>query len=135
MYDAGFHPGQEEVHQDKRLAKLSDEDWKSLMPVGTLEVPRLVFARGTANLTQQSEDVLNNLAKELKSWPQFYLTVVGNCSKDGDPQANKQLANDRARTAVDWLIKAGVEQRRVRSVASDPNGSTTVVFTLGQLPY
>jgi flagellar motor protein MotB len=135
MFDAGFYPGQEEVNQDKRLTALSEDDWKTLLPVGTLEVPRLVFARGTANLTQQSEETLNNLAKELKSWPQFYLTVVGNSSKDGDPQANKKLANDRAQTAVDWLVKAGVDKRRVRSTSSDPNGSTTVMFLLGQLPY
>lgn len=137
MFDGNFHPGfgNEEVHEESKLAALSEEEWKHLVPVGTLQVPRLVFSRGTSRLTPASEEVLTQLAKDLKSWPQYYLSILGNCSKDGDVEANRRLATDRAQAAMEWLTRNGVDKRRVRAQSSEPNGSSTVAFVLGQVPF
>lgn len=137
LFDTNFHPGvgSEEVRLQKALVQLSDEDWSKLNPVGTLQVPRLVFGRGTANLTNQSEETLAMLAQELKTWPQYYLIVRGNCSKEGDIEANKKLASERAQAAVDWLIKSGVDKNRLKADTAEPNGSTTVAFIVGQTSY
>jgi flagellar motor protein MotB len=137
MFDNGFHPGfgSEEVRQENKLAALTDDEWKSLRPVGTLQVPRLVFARGTAKLTDASEETLASLAKNLKTWPQYYLVVRGNCSKEGDVEANRKLAADRSKSAMDWLIQNGVDKNRIRADTSEPNGSMTVAFILGQMAY
>lgn len=137
LFDRNFHPGvkAEEVRQDKGLAALNDKQWKELIPVGTLQVPRLVFARGGANLTSASEQTLTDLVNSLKSWPQYYLIVRGNCSKEGDIEANKLLASSRAQATVDWLVAHGIDRNRVKADVSEPNGSTTVAFIVGQLPY
>jgi flagellar motor protein MotB len=135
LSDANFHPGREEIVKDRGLAKLAAKEWEELLPVGTLEVPRLVFARGTSTLTTQSEEVLTELVGQLKVWPQYYLTVFGNCSREGDVEANKKLASARAESVVQWLVRAGVDANRVRAVSAEPNGSTTVAFVLGQRPY
>lgn len=137
LFDQNFHPGfgSEEVQKEEELANLTEEEWKSLEPVGTLQVPRLVFARGTSVLTTSSKETLANLAVQLKNWPQYYLVVRGHCSKEGDVQANQELAKARANTAVEWLIENGVTKNRVKADVSEPNGSTTVAFILGQMPY
>lgn len=137
MFDNNFHPGfgSEEVRQESKLAALSDEEWKALRPVGTLQVPRLVFARGTDRLTTASEETLADLATKLKTWPQYYLVVRGNCSKEGDVEANRRLAGQRAKAAMDWLIEKGVDKNRIRADTSEPNGSATVAFIVGQVAY
>jgi outer membrane protein OmpA-like peptidoglycan-associated protein/ABC-type taurine transport system substrate-binding protein len=140
LFKFNWYPGfgAEAVHQDKALAQLGEADWKKLEPVGTLRVPRLVFARGTAVLTDSSETTLTELVDKLKAWPQYYLMVRGNCAKDSDPEvqkANMELALARSKAAMEWLIHHGVDRNRVAVAEGEPNGSTTVSFVLGQIPY
>lgn len=137
LFDSSWHPGfgQEGVRTETSLNALSDQEWATLKPVGTLQVPRLVFGRGTAQLTELSAQTLEELAGKLKTWPQYYLVVRGNCSKEGDVEANKKLAEERAKAAVEQLIAKGIDEKRIRAETSAPNGSTTVAFILGELPY
>jgi len=98
----------------------------------------LVFARGTSTLTPRSEETLKELSDKLRTWPQYYLIVQGNSAKSDNPEvsaANKQLAKDRAESTVDWLVKNGVDRKRIRAESGKTNGSTTVVFVLGEMPY
>jgi ABC-type nitrate/sulfonate/bicarbonate transport system substrate-binding protein len=137
LFDTSWHPGfgPEEVRKEKALASLSDDEWKQLKPVGTLQVPRLVFARGGSKLSESSFATLDKLVESLKTWPQYYLLVQGNHSSGGDAEANKVLAESRAQSAVDYLISKGVDRSRIHAETSKPNGSTTVAFVLGELPY
>ena len=137
MFDNNFHPGNtdEDVAAEKTLVALTDEEWNALLPVGTLQVPRLVFPRGTATLTSQSEETLTSLVADLKTFPQYYLIVRGHCSKVGDLEANKILAQERAAATMEWLVKNGVDKNRIKADTSEPNGSTTVAFILGQQSY
>ncbi len=137
LFDQSWHPGFgiEDVRADQSLANLSDDDWNRLKPVGTLQIPRLVFARGTAGLTAASEATLAELVETLKSFPQYYLTVRGSAASSGNLDANMKLAIERASAAMKWLVGHGVSPQRIRSEASKPNGSTTVLFILGEMPY
>lgn len=137
LFDTSWHPGfgPETVRQEKSLVALSDDEWGRLRPVGTLFVPRLVFARGTDNLSSGSETILQDLSEQLKAFPQYYLTVKGNAASDGDLQANLKLASSRANAAAQWLIEHGVEKSRIRAESAKPNGSSTVLFILGEQPY
>lgn len=137
LFETSWHPGfgNESVRQEKTLKVLSDEEWKQLKPVGTLQVSRLVFARGGSKLNNSSFSILDKLAESLKSWPQYYLLVQGNHASNGDAEANKILAESRANAAVEYLISKGVDQSRIHAETSKPNGSTTVAFVLGELPY
>lgn len=140
MFNSSWHPGfgTESVRKQAALKQLSDEEWNSLRKVGTLSVPRLVFARGTSRLNTQSEETLKLLAEKLNTWPQYYLLVKGNSTKSDDPEvnaANQALAQSRAEAAVEWLVKNGIDRNRIHAIADQPNGSTTVAFVLGELPY
>jgi flagellar motor protein MotB len=137
LFDISWHPGfgGESVRQEKTLLALTDEEWGKLKPVGTLQVPRLVFSRGTSKINEASEATLTDLAEKLKAWPQYYLVVRGNAAKDGDVDANLKLATMRAKAASDWLAEHGVDRNRIRAESAKPNGSTTVAFILGEQPY
>ncbi len=136
LRDNNFHPGFEEARQESDvLPSLTDEEWKKLTPVGTLQVPTIVFARGTSRVSSQSEVTLNELIEKLHSWPQYYIIVRGNASLRGDIDANKALAADRAKAVEDYLLGHGISDTRVKAVGAEPTGSTDVVFQLGYMPY
>ena len=118
---------------------LDDAGWGGLSPVGTLEVADLVFARGTARLTRNSERTLDRLIETLDTWPQYYLVVTGQARQIGDAEANRALAMQRAQAAADYLTARGATPHRVRARAGEKLGTggtaQTVTFILGQTPF
>jgi ABC-type nitrate/sulfonate/bicarbonate transport system substrate-binding protein len=125
---------EELVRSDGELKELSEEQWTSLTPVGTLIVPELVFARGTARLSEASKQTLDELAKKLLTWPAYYIKVEGNAASGGNEAANLALAKERADAAVDYLKMRGISAARMKSVAGKV-GQSRVAFILGELPY
>lgn len=133
---ANFHPGVEDVKNDlAELPPLTEGQWKNLQPVGKLEIRQLVFGRGTANLTEESKQTLDELTETLKTFPQYYVIIKGNASTVGDAEANRALAASRAQAAEKYLAEKGIHKNRIRAVGVEPSGSTSVDFILGQLPY
>jgi len=132
-----FHPGlaSEAVRVETRLEALTEEQWDRLITVGTLSVPELVFLRGSANLSDQSKRVLDDLFEKLQAWPQYYLIIRGNASQAGDMQANIALAQQRGETALKYLLSLGIPPERMRVVTGELTGQTRVNFVVGQLPF
>jgi outer membrane protein OmpA-like peptidoglycan-associated protein/ABC-type nitrate/sulfonate/bicarbonate transport system substrate-binding protein len=153
MKTANFHPGRnlniltdnasvadvEKVRADKQLAALAPEQWNSLRPVGQLRIEPIVFRRGSANISEQSERDLLELSKRLQSYPRFYLRIIGQARAEGDPDANRQLAQSRAEAAAQYLISQGVSPQRIRTEAAPSTVAAgeaqAVSFVVGQLPY
>jgi len=140
LFAKSWHPGfgTESIRKESVLRQLSDSEWDELRPVGTLSVPRLVFARGTSRLNTSSKETLELLAENLNTWPHYYLMVKGHSAKSDDPEinaANMDLAKSRADATVEWLVNNGIDRNRIHAVMDQPNGTTTVAFVLGELPY
>ena len=93
------------------------------------------FGTGTSRLTSHSQLVLDQLADTLRNWPQYYVLVRGNASRQGDLEANQALAEARAQAAAAYLAAAGIDKNRVRAIGVEPSGETSVSFVLGQPPY
>lgn len=132
-----FHPGlqSEEVREEAQLAPLSDAQWQQLSTVGTLSVDELVFARGSAVLTDRSRNILDDLAVKLRAWPLYYVMIRGTATKVGDAEANRTLAAKRAQSALEYLQSLGLPAARMRTVPSEITGESRVTFSVGQLPY
>jgi len=145
MYDERFHPGliaggdQEAIRGQRTAEELTEAQWNGLTEVGTLEVEPLVFARGTSQLTPQSKLVLDRLSETLKSFPSYYVIVRGNARREGDAEANRLLAEARAKEAAAHLLNAGIVATRIRALGSEPTPAggeaQTVRFVLGQRPF
>ena len=134
---SGFHPGvsPESVREDITLNELSESQWARLEPVGTVDVPPLIYARGTSRLTESSMVKLDSLLETLETFPRYYLMVRGNASSRGDAEANRKLAKQRADAALQYLLQKGVPSARLRAMDGEITGQTSVTFVLGQIPY
>jgi len=147
---ARFHPGQglntpgvgaaaETVRQTQELPTLSAEQWEKLKPVGELRIVPISFGRASANLTLDSERELQELARRLKTFPRFYVRVIGHARAEGDPEANRLLAESRAEAASSYLISQGVATQRLRTesaAATVAAGEAQAVsFVVGQQAY
>ena len=138
LADENFHPGlqSEAIRSEARiLPMLTASEWNHLAPVGTLEVPKLVFARGTSRLNDSSKLHLDGLIETLKAFPAYYVQVKGDAATIGNLDANQVLALARARVAVEYLTAHGIHKNRVQAVAGMPTGETAVNFVLGEMPY
>lgn len=138
LHTANFYPGfaSENVrNENEALPTLNDEQWTKLVPVGTLEVPQLTFARGTARLSEISQSHLDTLHEKLKTFPTYYVLIRGNAASTGDMEAAKTLALQRAEAARDYLLSKGITAQRIKAVAGEPSGETSVNFVLGETTY
>lgn len=135
LNSSSFHPKKDEVRQDQELKSLSEDQWQKLQPIGSMQVPKLVFRKGSPVITYASEKTLEDLVGKLKKWPYCYLIIRGNCSSDGDKAANLALAEMRSKSTKDWLVAHGINSNRIKTEAIKPNGTTTVTFVLAELPY
>ena len=147
MQRDGYHPAgsvvgagdRETVREADEAPLLNDEQWAGLVPVGTVDTGRLVFARGTATLTGFSQRALDGLVDTLETWPNYYVRVRGHARSLGNRDANRQLAQERAEAAVSYLVEAGAPAARLRAVVSPELGTggeaQAVTFEFGQRPY
>jgi hypothetical protein len=132
-----FYPGveSESIREEAVLKALSPEQWATLVSVGTLSVPELVYARGSSTLSERSRAILDELVTKLQAWPQYYLMIRGNASHVGDVEANRQLADRRAQGALEYLLSAGIAKERMRMMPGEVTGETRVTFSVGEIPY
>jgi len=148
LQSEGFHPaiirpangdGGDAVRKVSAVKPLNTSEWSALVPVGTLSANTIVFARGTAKLTPSSTYELMELVRVMEAWPQYYLSITGSARVDGDMQANRQLAEDRARAAAGFLVENGVAEHRVQVLGTEPMRSDgkaqTVRFVVKQVPF
>lgn len=133
---------EEKVREEKALNPLSDTNWNTLAPVAAMKIEPIQFGRGNADIKLSSKRALADLASKLKSFPQYYLRVVGHTRKEGDPAANKLLANQRAEAAAKELLQLGIAKQRIRAIAGTRNSfkkqggeAQSVTFELLGKPY
>jgi len=151
MKAAAFHPGRalnvlsdapvsdENLRRARRVKRLTDSEWQTLVNVGELRIPPIVFGRGTARLNVQSEHQLKTLANTMDSWPQYYLVVTGRVRASADDDAAIKLAHARADAIVQKLLEYGLAPERLRAraevSASENIEAQSVVFVVTQQPY
>ena len=97
------------------IKAVNDSQWGSLRAVGDLDVQSIGFRRGSSAISLSSEHELRRIKKMLDNFPSFYLRVVGQARAVGDPDANKRLAESRAQSVGDFLVKEGVSAERMRT--------------------
>ncbi len=138
----GNTPVAEEVRGEETLNPLSTANWDTLAPVAAMKIEPIQFGRGNARILRNSERALRQLAADLKSFPQYYLRVVGHTRQAGDPAANRRLAAQRAAAAAQFLRDLGIAKHRIRAVASSQSATKmqgaaaqSVTFVLLGNPY
>ncbi len=108
---------------DMRRVTLSDsyiEEFYTLdVPLVKVKVGKkvvlnnILFELGKSVLTSGSYEELNKLVTILQDSPQMTIEISGHTDNTGSPVINAKLSNDRAKTVVDYLVKKGIDIKRL----------------------
>ena len=86
------------------------------------------FEQGKSDLNDDAKLALHDLAKVMKQNPELKLRIEGHTSSEGDAATNQKLSEDRAQSAVDFLVnKEGIDASRLQAAGRgssqpiDPN--------------
>ena len=89
----------------------------SLAPISKpVKMENIFFKFGSWELTPDSEKGLNALVKLLNDNPNITIELAAHTDMVGNNQANQQLALRRAQSVVNYLIKHGIENKRLTPV-------------------
>jgi len=83
----------------------------------------LHFSTASANLDDDMKTRLDQLAVVAKACPRISIEVHGHSDGSGPVQINRSMAERRANAAIDYLVAAGVERKRLTAIghgAMDP---------------
>jgi outer membrane protein OmpA-like peptidoglycan-associated protein len=100
----------------------SDDPKKSGCPVARMEgdqiriTEQVKFATGSAKLLPESDGVLDAVLEVLKKHPAISkVRIEGHTDAKGAEYANRLLSKDRAAAVAAWLVKRGIDKKRLES--------------------
>jgi OmpA-OmpF porin, OOP family len=79
----------------------------------TFVFDRLNFDTGSAQLTPDSTQTVNNLAQILKAYPNARVQLSGHTDNSGSADANRSLSLDRANAVKAMLVNQGIPAERI----------------------
>jgi outer membrane protein OmpA-like peptidoglycan-associated protein len=74
---------------------------------------RLYFETGKSTLKPESQEQLKNIAAILKAYPNVKIKLGGYTDNTGDAAVNKKISSERAKSALQALVKLGVDAGRL----------------------
>jgi len=92
------------------------------MEVGeTLILEGVNFETNSANLTAESEEILQKSLKYIKAHPTEKYEISGHTDSRGSREKNLRLSKDRAESVKNWLVKNGIESDRLTTEGYGPD--------------
>lgn len=80
-----------------------------------IEKTKFSFQKGKAVISPDSEKALEKIASVLKKNSDLKLKITGHSCDSGTKEKNKVLSLERATLAKDFLVKKGIEEKRIIS--------------------
>jgi outer membrane protein OmpA-like peptidoglycan-associated protein len=78
---------------------------------------KVQFAYNDSTILPASDDLLNDVATVMKQHPEVKkIRIEGHASSEGNDKYNKDLSDRRAKSVMDFLIKAGVDPERMEAI-------------------
>ncbi|WP_185152860.1 OmpA family protein [Fulvivirga aurantia] len=82
-----------------------------------IRLDKLIFGLGKAKISEESYEELNALVKMLESSPTMQIQLEGHTDFRGNERANMKLSEDRVDAVKNYLVKQGIDRRRIRTKA------------------
>jgi outer membrane protein OmpA-like peptidoglycan-associated protein len=82
----------------------------------TFVFDHLNFETGSAQVTPDSVQTVNDLSTILKAYPNARIQLAGHTDNTGSAQANQQLSLDRANAVRTMLVSAGIGADRISTI-------------------
>ena len=84
--------------------------------LGIVHAYMVMYPQATLeDLRRAAKFVLHDLAQLMKKHPELRLKLVGHTSSEGDSVFNKKLSEERAQSAVDFLVGRGIDANRLEA--------------------
>jgi outer membrane protein OmpA-like peptidoglycan-associated protein len=83
--------------------------------ISVVSLPKVQFEQAKAKLLESSKDDLDKLAKDLLSNKQVKAEIIGHTDNSGEAETNLKLSQERAESVRQYLIKAGVDGKRIKA--------------------
>lgn len=87
---------------------------------GWISLDRVYFENGKSTLTAESQTQLANIAEILKAFPNAKLKLGGYTDNTGSEATNVKISGERAKTALEAVVKNGVDAGRLKSEGYGP---------------
>jgi OmpA-OmpF porin, OOP family len=85
-------------------------------PPKTFNLKNIFFETGLSTIRKESFPALNELVEALKAKSTVVIEIGGHTDNVGNPESNQKLSTDRAKAVRDYLIKKGIEPKRLIAV-------------------
>jgi outer membrane protein OmpA-like peptidoglycan-associated protein len=82
-------------------------------PPKVYTLKNVFFETGLSSLRKESFTALNELVVALKAKTNLVIEIAGHTDNVGTSESNQKLSTDRANAVRDYLIKHGIESKRV----------------------
>jgi OOP family OmpA-OmpF porin len=83
-------------------------------------VDGITFGQSSANITRSSYPLLDRAVKVLKDYPDLRIEIAGHTSNEGKLDFNMKLSQKRAESVRAYLLSAGIDARRTKTVGYGP---------------
>lgn len=116
---AGVLVGKKMDKQRAELEKIEGAQVETVTDANDLQAIKvtfdsgILFAVGKSDLSPISKTALNNFAKSLKDTPETDISVYGHTDNTGARELNERLSVERAQSVMDYLMKNGIEAKRI----------------------
>lgn len=104
------------AEEEKQKARVAEAQRCQQSLRAAAEAGTITFQRASAELDRASHRTLDSLAQIAKSCPGFMIEVAGHTDNEGEPDRNKRLSERRARSVLDYLVRAGVPEATIGAV-------------------
>jgi outer membrane protein OmpA-like peptidoglycan-associated protein len=116
--DAGSVDDFTEINRGTNPLDPSDD---VVMEIGaSIVLEGITFATGKADITPESEEVLNEVLSTLNVYPDMEVEVRGYTDNTGSRSTNMRLSQRRADSVRDWLIERGIDPTRITAKGFGP---------------
>jgi OmpA-OmpF porin, OOP family len=85
-------------------------------PPKKFTLKNIFFETGLSTLRKESFPALNELVEVMKSKTTLVIEIGGHSDNAGNKASNQKLSTDRAKAVRDYLIKHGIDPKRVTAV-------------------
>jgi len=76
---------------------------------------RIGFVKNQSQLTQETKQVLDELANVLRSHSNFQVRIKGHTCWIGSREENQKLSDERAKSVYDYLVSRGVDRSQLET--------------------
>lgn len=110
------------------FSQLNDQQWTDLIEVGELKAKPIIFLSGDSSLSENSDELLNEIMDELKHYPNFRIELIPGYFTTANVDEEKATAEQRAKNVMEYIISNyNIDRNRVRVFVPSPENVKNII--------